>query len=131
MLTFLFNFVPEVGPFFSIVLPCPVIILDGRHEDPVTTLVVCLVGQFILKFVFGNLVEVALIETQKEMRMHPVIILFFVAFFGWIWGPTGMLLSVPLMSALKASMHIVPESYRYPILMLLEGESLEAYAAKF
>jgi len=54
MLTFLFNFVPEVGPFFSIVLPCPVIIFDGRHEDPTTTLVMCLIGQFALKFFLGT-----------------------------------------------------------------------------
>jgi len=69
-----------------------------------------------------------LIESQKEMRMHPVIILFFMAFFGWIWGPTGMLLSVPLMAALKASIYIVPESYRDAILMVLEGERIEASA---
>mmetsp|Transcript_19028 Transcript_19028/g.40930 ORF Transcript_19028/g.40930 Transcript_19028/m.40930 type:complete len:80 (-) Transcript_19028:36-275(-) len=56
------------------------------------------------------------------MRMHPVVILFFVAFFQYIWGATGMLLSVPIVAALKATLHKVPPAYRNPILVFLEGD---------
>merc|ERR1712113_1210668 len=80
-------------------------------------------GQLGLKFIFANIVEVKLVERQDEMKMHPVMILFFVTFFGWIWGATGMLLSVPLMAAAKACMHALPPAYRNPILMLLEGDT--------
>merc|ERR1711920_203183 len=70
----------------------------------------------------GNIVEVMLIERQQDMKMHPVIILFLVAFFGWIWGATGMLLSVPLVAAAKGSIHALLSAYRDPILMVLEGD---------
>merc|ERR1719217_1881189 len=40
--TFLFNFVPEVGPFIAMVLPLPVILFDGRLDHPVGTCAIAL-----------------------------------------------------------------------------------------
>jgi AI-2 transport protein TqsA len=123
LVTFLFNFVPEVGPFMAMVLPLPVVLFDARIKEPIIQLCIVLGGNLLLKFVWANILEVKLVESQREMRMHPVVILFFVAFFGWIWGATGMLLSVPLVAVVKASMHLFPASYRDPILTFLEGDS--------
>jgi len=122
LITFLFNFVPEVGPFLAALLPVPVILFDGRLNDPWLVLGIALGGTLVLKFLFGNIVEVLLIESQQDMKMHPVIILFLMSFFGWIWGATGMVLSVPLMAAAKGSMHKLPPTYRNPLLMILEGD---------
>eukprot|EP00929_Paragymnodinium_shiwhaense_P060098 TRINITY_DN30046_c0_g1_i2.p1 TRINITY_DN30046_c0_g1~~TRINITY_DN30046_c0_g1_i2.p1 ORF type:complete len:444 (+),score=88.79 TRINITY_DN30046_c0_g1_i2:69-1400(+) len=121
-ITFLFNFVPEVGPFIAMVMPLPVILFDGRLEHPVFTMFVALGGNLGLKFLFGNIIEVKLIESQHEMKMHPVIILFLVAFFGWVWGATGMLLSVPFAAVCKASMQALPPMYRDTFLVLMEGD---------
>jgi len=122
LITFLFNFVPEVGPFLAAMLPVPVILFDGRLGNPWLVLGVALGGTLVLKFLFGNIVEVILIESQDDMKMHPVIILFLMSFFGWIWGATGMVLSVPLMAAAKGSMYKLPPTYRNPLLMILEGD---------
>merc|ERR1719326_1228883 len=106
------------------VLPCPVILLDSRLERPFLTLMIAVVGQLGLKFAFSNIIEVKLIESDKKLRMHPVMILLSVGIFGYLWGPTGMLLSVPLMALLKISLFsdLVPASYRDPILVMLEGD---------
>merc|ERR1712151_940619 len=87
-------------------------------------LVTAIMGQLALKFAFSNIIEVKLIESDKKLRMHPVMILLSVSIFGYLWGPTGMLLSVPLMALLKISLFsdLVPSSYRDPILVLLEGD---------
>jgi len=122
LITFVFNFIPEVGPFIAMMLPLPVILFDDRSGNPLQLMVLALVGQLSLKVVFGNIVEIKLIESQQEMRMHPVVILFFVAFFQYIWGATGMLLSVPIVAALKATLHKIPPAYRNPILIFLEGD---------
>mmetsp|Transcript_64204 Transcript_64204/g.149387 ORF Transcript_64204/g.149387 Transcript_64204/m.149387 type:complete len:103 (-) Transcript_64204:87-395(-) len=47
-----------------------------------------------------------------------------VAFFGFLWGPTGMLLSVPLVAYLKVALlsDKVPPRYRDPVLVFLEGD---------
>jgi len=122
--TFALNYVPEVGPFVAMVLPCPVILLDSRLDRPFLTLFTAVMGQLMLKFAFGNILEVKLIESDKKLRMHPVMILLSVGIFGHIWGPTGMLLSVPLMALMKITLFsdLVPSSYRNPILVLLEGD---------
>merc|ERR1719213_1599412 len=106
------------------ILPCPVILLDSRLDRPVLTLFLAILGQLALKFAFSNIIEVKLIESDKKLRMHPVMILLSVGIFGHLWGPTGMLLSVPLMALLKLSLFsdIVPASYRDPILVLIEGD---------
>eukprot|EP00929_Paragymnodinium_shiwhaense_P040614 TRINITY_DN21181_c0_g1_i2.p1 TRINITY_DN21181_c0_g1~~TRINITY_DN21181_c0_g1_i2.p1 ORF type:complete len:507 (+),score=64.86 TRINITY_DN21181_c0_g1_i2:204-1724(+) len=120
----LLSFVPEVGPFVALILPAPIIMFDSRLESPMTTLLTASFAQMALKFVFANVVEVKLVEADQLMRMHPVIVLLAVAFFGYIWGPTGMLLSVPLVAYLKVGLlaDTVPPRYRDPILVLLEGD---------
>jgi len=123
LVTFVFNFVPEFGPLMASCLPMPVILFDARLESPWLTMCTVFVGQVLLKCIFGNVIEVKLIESSREMTMHPVIILFNVAFFGWIWGPTGMLLSVPVVAAFKAMLHLMPARYRAPILKVLEGDA--------
>eukprot|EP00438_Fugacium_kawagutii_P001205 Skav225237 [mRNA] locus=scaffold2946:243021:248383:+ [translate_table: standard] len=45
--------------------------------------------------------QVKLVEADQLMKMHPVVILMAVTFFGFIWGPTGMLLAVPLVAYFK------------------------------
>lgn len=120
-IAFLFNFVPEVGTIASILLPAPVVLFDGRRERPVLELFLVFAGEFFLKFLFSNIVEVKLVEKQNDFRMHPVTILFFVAFFGAVWGPTGMLVSVPIMAAVKAGVQAIPNPYRDPILVFFEG----------
>lgn len=122
IITFFFNFIPEVGPFLAMMLPVPIILFDDRLENPYRVLGWALFGQLTLKFIFGNIVEVLLVEAQEEMHMHPVIICFGMMFFGWIWGATGMVLSVPMMAVVKASLHTIPANYRDPILIALEGD---------
>merc|ERR1712060_366546 len=105
-------------------LPCPVILLDSRLDRPMLTMLFALLGQLALKFAFSNIIEVKLIESDKKLRMHPVMILLSVGVFGYLWGPTGMLLSVPLIGLLKIALFsaLVPSSYRDPILVVLEGD---------
>lgn len=122
MVAFLFNFVPEVGTLAATIIPLPIILFDARRKAPFVDVFMTWAGELALKFFFGNVIEVKLIERQQDFRMHPVTILFFVAAFGAIWGPTGMLLSVPLMASLKAGVQAVPEVYRDPILIFFEGD---------
>ena len=103
LLAFILNYIPEIGPLVSILCPIPVIMLDGRHTvgQRVINMLIATLGQLAFKFLFGNVLELKLIEHDRKMRMHPVIILLSVAFFGYLWGPTGMLISVPVMAMLK------------------------------
>eukprot|EP00397_Hematodinium_sp_SG-2012_P032186 GEMP01034247.1.p1 GENE.GEMP01034247.1~~GEMP01034247.1.p1 ORF type:complete len:510 (+),score=78.45 GEMP01034247.1:192-1721(+) len=124
LLTFALNFVPEIGAIICIALPLPVILFDGRLEDPFPKAFFVLMGELVLKLIFGNVVEVIVLESDMQLRMHPVVILLCISFFGWAWGPTGMLLSVPIMAAFKAliATSAIPAMYRDPIVQAIEGD---------
>lgn len=53
-------------------------------------------------------------ELEKIKETHPVLILFFVVLAGEIWGPVGMLISVPVVSSVRLMLNFwnmqVPES---------------------
>jgi len=102
-ISFFLNFVPEVGAFISMLVPVPVILLDGRLDQPFLVLGAALVGQLLLKFVFGNVLEVKLIERDREMNIHPVWVILGLSYFGYVWGPIGMLISVPILAMLKTA----------------------------
>lgn len=103
VISFFFNFVPEVGAFISMLTPIPVILLDGRISNPFLVLSLALVGQLVLKFVVGNVLEVKLVERDQEMSIHPVWVILGLSYFGFIWGPTGMLISVPILAMIKTA----------------------------
>jgi predicted PurR-regulated permease PerM len=103
VISFFLNFVPEVGAFVSMLVPVPVIVLDGRIERPFVVLATALTGQLLLKFLFGNILEVKLVERDREMSIHPVWVILGLSYFGFVWGPTGMLMSVPILALMKTA----------------------------
>jgi predicted PurR-regulated permease PerM len=123
--SFMLSYLPEVGPILSMALPIPVILLDGRLTNPLATLCAALLGQLLLKFIFSNYLEVKLIEDDRMMMIHPVWILLGLTYFGFVWGPVGMLLSVPILAMFKALVipdtGVVPKPYGLPVLACLEG----------
>mmetsp|Transcript_105385 Transcript_105385/g.183287 ORF Transcript_105385/g.183287 Transcript_105385/m.183287 type:complete len:507 (+) Transcript_105385:76-1596(+) len=102
LVTFSLNYVPEVGALIAMIVPIPVILLDGKQHAPFLCLIAAIIGQIVLKLVFGNILELRLIQDDKAMRIHPVWVLLGLNYFGFIWGPVGMLISVPLMAMLKS-----------------------------
>lgn len=104
MISFFLNYLPEVGAFISMLFPIPVIVLDGRLNHPIFVLSVALLGQLVLKLIFSNVLEVKLIEQDREMNVHPVWVILGLSYFGFIWGPVGMLISVPILAMLKTAL---------------------------
>ena len=122
------NYIPEIGHRVAGVLPCPVILLDGRviPDMRLLNLFVSIIGQAFFKFVCGNMIELQIFQNDKEMKMHPVVVLFGIALFGFNWGPTGMIVCVPAMAVIKGiSVDFespVPNRLRSFVLQLLEGD---------
>ena len=98
MLAFLLNYVPTIG---SIIAAVPAVLLAlvqlGVGEATVTA-----IGFMTVNIAFGNFIEPRLMG--YGVGISPLIVFVGLIFWGWVFGPVGMLLSVPLSMTLKLAL---------------------------
>jgi hypothetical protein len=58
-----------------------------------------IIGFTAIHTVLGNIVEPQMFG--RELGLSPLVVFLSLAFWGWVWGPVGMLLSVPLTMIVK------------------------------
>ena len=95
MLAFLLNFIPTVG---SIIAAFPVLLLALLNLDPVLLLMIIAL-YLVVNIVVGNFIEP--VWMGEEVGLATLIVFLSMVFWGWLFGPVGMLLSVPLTIAVK------------------------------
>jgi predicted PurR-regulated permease PerM len=98
MLTFLFNYVPTIG---SIIAAVPAVLLALVQLGPGAALATALAFLGI-NLLFGTMIEPRLMG--RGVGISPLIIFTGLVLWGWIFGPVGMLLSVPLTMTLKMAL---------------------------
>jgi AI-2 transport protein TqsA len=96
LFVFLFNFIPTIGSALALILP--VIMALIQYESAGFALITAgvLAG---VQTIFFNVLEPLFIG--KRLNLNPLLILFSVLIWGYIWGIVGMLLSVPLTAIIK------------------------------
>ena len=96
LLIFVLNFIPNFGSVVATIFP----VTMGLVKFGLTPRVVLVtIGLMALQVAMGNVIEP--IWTGRSLKLSPLLILFSLIFWGWVWGIIGMMLAVPLMSALK------------------------------
>jgi AI-2 transport protein TqsA len=95
LLAFLLNYVPNIG---SILAAIPPVLLAMLQYDAQRALLVVL-GYVILNVVFGSVIEPRLMG--RGVGLSTLIVFLSLVFWGWVLGPVGMLLSIPLTMAVK------------------------------
>jgi len=95
LLAFLLNYIPSVG---SILAAIPPVILALIQIGPGAAVVVAL-GYVVINAIFGNLIEPRL--AGHGVGLSPLVVFLSLVFWGWVLGPVGMLLSVPLTASIK------------------------------
>lgn len=98
MLAFALNYVPAIG---SVIAGIPPILLALLMKDAQSSIIVALGYVFINGFL-GNFIEPMLLG--KRFGLSTVVVIFSVLFWGWVWGPIGMLLGVPLTMLVKVAL---------------------------
>ena len=89
-LAFALNFIPVIGSILAAVPPIIMALID----QSMMTAVWVAVWYLIINTVVGNILEPKIMG--KGLGLSALIIFISMTFWGWIFGPTGMILSVPL-----------------------------------
>ncbi|MDJ0805209.1 MAG: AI-2E family transporter [Gammaproteobacteria bacterium] len=95
VLAFLFNYVPNIG---SIIAAVPAVLLAWVQLGPWVALWSGAL-YLIVNVVVGNLIEPRFMG--RGLGLSPLIVFVSLVFWGWVLGPVGMFLSVPLTMTLK------------------------------
>jgi AI-2 transport protein TqsA len=115
LLIFVLNFIPSFGSIIATLFP----IVIGFLQFGFSIRVVLVAGGLMLtQFVIGNIFEPKI--TGKSLNLSPIVILMSLIFWGYVWGIVGMMLAVPLTSALKIVFHNIPTLR--PIAELISAE---------
>ncbi len=90
-LIFLLNFVPTIGSMIATVFPVLLAFLQfGTWVQP--AIVLAAVGG--IQVLVGNILEPKLMG--NSLNVSPLVVLISLAFWGWLWGVVGMIISVPI-----------------------------------
>ena len=94
-LAFLLNYIPNLGSIIAAVPPVllATVQLGWGHAIAVALVFVAVnisLGNFMEPFLMG-----------RRLGLSTLVIFFSLVFWGWVWGPVGMLLSVPITMIIK------------------------------
>lgn len=95
---FLLNYIPTIGSIVAAIPPIILALVLGTLGDG---LLVAL-GYIFINFTIGNGVEPLFLG--KQFGIATSVVLLSVLLWGWVWGPCGMLLAVPITVMLKLAL---------------------------
>ncbi len=104
VLAFVFNFIPSIGSFFIMAGTILMGFLQF-YPDPGKIAAVA-VSMVLIQVILGNFLDPKL--QGERLRLSPLIILFSLFIFGYIWGIAGMFLAVPMLSVVKILCENIP-----------------------
>ena len=104
VMAFLLNYVPNIGSFIAAV---PAVLLALVQLGPGSALLAAL-GYLVVNIIIGNVIEPRFMG--KGLGLSTLVVFLSLVFWGWVLGPVGMLLSVPLTITVKLALDSKPET---------------------
>ncbi|MDG0971505.1 MAG: AI-2E family transporter [Porticoccaceae bacterium] len=104
LLAFMLNFIPTVGSFIAAV---PAVLL-ALVQLGILTAGLTLGGFVLVNLVMGNVIEPRWMG--RGLNLSPLVVFVSLVLWGWVLGPVGMLLSIPLTIMVKIALENQPES---------------------
>ncbi|MCH2149596.1 MAG: AI-2E family transporter [Phycisphaerales bacterium] len=95
LLAFFLNYIPNLG---SIIAAIPPIILALITLGFGWAIVVT-AGYVVFNFIVGSVLEPKMMG--RRLGLSTLVVFLSMVFWGWVWGPVGMVLSVPLTMVVK------------------------------
>ena len=125
LLSFVLNYIPNVGSMIAMFLPLPVVIVDDNLAQ--WQKIGAFVGPGAVQGYVGNALEPILFG--KSLNMTPLSILAALVIWSAIWGLMGAIFSVPLLGVQKILMsHTNHPMAKYVIMLIREDATIDEQA---
>jgi len=98
VLAFVLNFVPNIG---SIIAAVPAVLVAYLQLGALTALLAA-AGYLLVNLVAGNVIEPKFLG--RGLGLSTLVVFLSLVFWGWVFGPIGMVLSVPLTMTVKLAL---------------------------
>ena len=100
VLAFIFNFIPTLGSIFAAI---PAVLLALVQPGlGLGSAALIAAGYLAVNVAFGNVIEPLLLG--RRLGLSTLVVFVSLVFWGWVWGPVGMLFSVPLTMVVKIAL---------------------------
>ncbi|MCL2293868.1 MAG: AI-2E family transporter [Spirochaetes bacterium] len=113
VMTFFLNFIPYVGTM--IVVTCIVLQSIVQFYPSLGMVLLVTISISTLQFALGNIIDPRM--QGGRLKLSVVVILFSLAFWGWIWGIMGAFLAIPITVTIKTICLNIPVLRPIGILM--------------
>ena len=97
-LTFLFNYVPTIGSIIAAVPPTLLALIQMGFFSAFLTGI----GYIVINLIVGSFLEPRFMG--KGLGISTLLVILSLIFWGWVFGPIGMVLSVPLTMTIKIAL---------------------------
>jgi predicted PurR-regulated permease PerM len=111
LLAFLLNYIPTIGSFFALLPPALLALIQFGIVEAIVVVIVFV----IINTLIGNIIEPRFMG--KGLGLSTLVVFLSLIFWGWVLGPVGMLLSVPLTITIKIALDSSEETRWLAILL--------------
>lgn len=115
LVAFMLNFIPTIG---SIIAAVPAVLMAMVQYDISTALIVIAL-YLVINILIGSITEPRIMG--KGLGLSTLVVFLSLIFWGWLLGPIGMLLSVPLTNMIRIALNTQPET-QWIAIMLGSGD---------
>ena len=111
-LAFLLNFVPTLGPIASILMP---VLISFVQFDGALRPIAIAAALGLMHVGISNVIEPRFMGERLNLSFFVIFLSLF--FWGWLWGPAGVLLGVPVTASIKIILERIPATAHIALLL--------------